>query len=150
MVLTCVVATPVGAGPGLAHAHPGADAVVTGRVVLRTVAGRVVEAVAVGTTLPVELDLDSVVAVGVHEGSSNPTTRAVCAPWTWGRVKTMSPRSLRQPAARTGEPGAHEWAAMWCTGKARRRCGLMPARRGNGASVTQRGSLGCARLSFAG
>jgi hypothetical protein len=39
---------------------------------------------------------------------------------------------------------------MRCAGKARRRCGLMPARRSNAASVPQRGSLGRVQLPFLG
>ena len=42
---------------------------------------------------------------------------------------------------------APERAAMRCAGKARRRCGLMPARRSNAASAPQRGLIGRVALS---
>ena len=71
---------PVGTGQRLGHAHPGARAVVAGRVAL--VVGVVVHAAGVGAVaaLPGELHFDLVVARGRGAASPSPTTMAVCGP----------------------------------------------------------------------
>ena len=134
-------AAPVGARPGLGHAHPGARGFGRRRVAAIGRLGGVVEAVAaLAAALPVELHLDAAVAVGVDGAvqADDDGRLAALAAWLRGGVSQAHGHlaALRQHVALVQRLGAVVGQALWAWARAQSlgwRCG------GVGREVVARG-----------